>query len=284
MKVIKIAENKKIITVYPTTTIRNALKTMNENRYRRLPVVNAGNNKVVGIITSMDIVDFMGGGSKYNLIREKHGRNLLSAINEPVREIMEENVITLKENSEIDDAIETFLNKNVGGVPIVNDENQLISLITERDIIRSLIDKIDENAVIDDYITRDVIVATPGERLKDVARTMVRNGFRRLPVVSEERLVGIITSTDFIKLLGSDWAFNHLKTGNVREITNVRMEEIMKKDVITAKEGNKLKDIAKTMIDNDIGALPVIDENNRVVGIITEKDILKYFEDYFSKR
>lgn len=284
MKVIKIAENKKIITVYPTTTIRNALKTMNENKYRRLPVVNAGNNKVVGIITSMDIVDFMGGGSKYNLIREKHGRNLLSAINEPVREIMEENVITLKENSEIDDAIETFLNKNVGGVPIVNDENQLISLITERDIIRSLIDKIDENAVIDDYITRDVIVATPGERLKDVARTMVRNGFRRLPVVSEERLVGIITSTDFIKLLGSDWAFNHLKTGNVREITNVRMEEIMKKDVITAKEGDKLKDIAKMMIDNDIGALPVIDENNKVVGIITEKDIIKYFDDYFVKR
>jgi len=284
VKVIKIAENKKIITVYPTTTIRNALKTMNENKYRRLPVVNAGNNKVVGIITSMDIVDFMGGGSKYNLIREKHGRNLLSAINEPVREIMEENVITLKENSEIDDAIETFLNKNVGGVPIVNDENQLISLITERDIIRSLIDKIDENAVIDDYITRDVIVATPGERLKDVARTMVRNGFRRLPVVSEERLVGIITSTDFIKLLGSDWAFNHLKTGNVREITNVRMEEIMKKDVITAKEGDKLKDIAKMMIDNDIGALPVIDENNKVVGIITEKDIIKYFDDYFVKR
>ena len=277
MKVMKIAQNKEIITVYPTTTIRKALMTMNENRYRRLPVVNAGNNKVVGIITSMDIVDFMGGGSKYNLIREKHGRNFLAAINEPVREIMEENVITLKENADMDEAIETFLTKNVGGTPIVNDDNQLISLITERDVIRALLDKIDENEVIDDYITRKVIVATPGERLKDVARTMVRNGFRRLPVVSEERLVGIITSTDFIKLLGSDWAFNHMQTGNVREITNVRMEEIMKRDVITAKEGDKLKDIAKIMVTNDIGALPVVDDNLRIKGIITEKDVLGYF-------
>jgi len=277
VRVMKIVQNKEVITVYPTTTIRKALMTMNENRYRRLPVVNAGNNKVVGIITSMDIVDFMGGGSKYNLIREKHGRNFLAAINEPVREIMEENVITLKENADIDEAIETFLTKNVGGTPIVNDDNQLISLITERDVIRALLDKIDENEVIDDYITRKVIVATPGERLKDVARTMVRNGFRRLPVVSEERLVGIITSTDFIKLLGSDWAFNHMQTGNVREITNVRMEEIMKRDVITAKEGDKLKDIAKIMVTNDIGALPVVDDNLRIKGIITEKDVLSYF-------
>ncbi|XRP96732.1 CBS domain-containing protein [Methanocaldococcus sp. 16A] len=277
MKVMKIAQNKEIITVYPTTTIRKALMTMNENRYRRLPVVNAGNNKVVGIITSMDIVDFMGGGSKYNLIREKHERNFLAAINEPVRAIMEENVITLKENADIDEAIETFLTKNVGGAPIVNDDNQLISLITERDVIRALLDKIDENEVIDDYITRKVIIATPGERLKDVARTMVRNGFRRLPVVSEEKLVGIITSTDFIKLLGSDWAFNHMQTGNVREITNVRMEEIMKRDVITAKEGDKLKEVAEIMVNNDIGALPVVDDDLKVRGIITEKDVLKYF-------
>ena len=277
MRVMKIVQNKEVITVYPTTTIRKALMTMNENRYRRLPVVNAGNNKVVGIITSMDIVDFMGGGSKYNLIREKHDRNFLAAINESVREIMEENVITLKENADIDEAIETFLTKNVGGTPIVNDDNQLISLITERDVIKALLDKIDENETIDDYITRKVIVATPGERLKDVARTMVRNGFRRLPVVSEERLVGIITSTDFIKLLGSDWAFNHIQTGNVREITNVRMEEIMKKDVITAKEGDKLKDIAEIMVTNDIGALPVVDDNLRIKGIITEKDVLGYF-------
>ncbi len=277
MKAVKIVQNKEVVTVYPTTTIRKALMTMNENKYRRLPVVNAGNNKVVGIITSMDIVDFMGGGSKYNLIREKHGRNFLAAINEPVREIMEENVITLKENADIDEAIETFLTKNVGGVPIVNDDNQLISLITERDVIRALLDKIDDNEVIDDYITKKVIVATPGERLKDVARTMVRNGFRRLPVVSEGRLVGIITSTDFIKLLGSDWAFNHMQTGNVREITNVRMEEIMKRDVITAKEGDKLKEVAEIMIANDIGALPVVDDDLKVVGIITEKDVLKYF-------
>ncbi|AEF95576.1 CBS domain-containing protein [Methanotorris igneus] len=278
MKINKIINGKEIVTVYPTTTIRKTLVTMNEEGFRRIPVVDAGTNRVEGIVTSMDIVDFMGGGSKYNLIREKHNRNFIAAINEPVREIMEEDVITIKENAEIDDIIKTFLEKNVGGTPIVNNNNQLISLITERDVIRVLKDKISEEEKVMDYMTKKVIAATAGERLKDVARTMLRNGFRRLPVVSEGKLVGIITSTDFIKLLGSDWAFNHMQTGNVREITNVRMQDIMIKDVITAREEHSLKDVAEIMTSKNIGALPVV-EDGELVGIITEKDIIKYFSN-----
>ena len=276
MKINNIVSGKKITTIYPTTTIRKTLVTMNKEGFRRIPVVDAGTNRVEGIVTSMDIVDFMGGGSKYNLIREKHNRNFLSAINEPVREIMEENVITIKENAEIDDVIETFLEKNVGGVPVVNNDNQLISLITERDVIRILKDRISGEEKVKDYMTKKVIVATAGERLKDVARTMLRNGFRRLPVISEGRLVGIITSTDFIKLLGSDWAFLNMQTGNVREITNVRMQDIMIKDVITAREDDSLKDIAEIMTSKNIGALPVV-EDGELVGIITEKDVIMYF-------
>jgi CBS domain-containing protein len=276
LKINNIVSGKKITTIYPTTTIRKTLVTMNKEGFRRIPVVDAGTNRVEGIVTSMDIVDFMGGGSKYNLIREKHNRNFLSAINEPVREIMEENVITIKENAEIDDVIETFLEKNVGGVPVVNNDNQLISLITERDVIRILKDRISGEEKVKDYMTKKVIVATAGERLKDVARTMLRNGFRRLPVISEGRLVGIITSTDFIKLLGSDWAFLNMQTGNVREITNVRMQDIMIKDVITAREDDSLKDIAEIMTSKNIGALPVV-EDGELVGIITEKDVIMYF-------
>ncbi|EHP88818.1 CBS domain-containing protein [Methanotorris formicicus] len=278
MKINKIINKKEIITVYPTTTIRKTLVTMNEEGFRRIPIVDAGTNRVEGIVTSIDIVDFMGGGSKYNLIREKHNRNFIAAINEPVREIMEENVVTIKENADIDDAIETFLEKNVGGVPIINNNNQLISLITERDVIRALKDKISEEEKVEDYMTKKVIAATAGERLKDVARTMLRNGFRRLSVVSEGKLVGIITSTDFIKLLGSDWAFNHMQTGNVREITNVRMQDIMIKDVITVREENSLKDVAEIMTTKNIGALPVV-EDGELVGIITEKDIIRYFSN-----
>ncbi len=277
LKIDNIIKDKKVPVIYPSTTIYDALHKMNQWDLRRLPVVDAGSNRIEGILTAMDIVDFMGGGSKYNLVKLKHDRNLYSAINEPVKEIMTPNPICIKEGSDLSDVLDLFINNNVGGLPVVDKDNRFITTITERDVLRYLIDEIDKNITIENYMTTEPITATLGERLKDVARTMLRNGFRRLPIVSEGKLVGMITSTDFIKLLGSDWAFNHLKTGNVREITNVRMEEIGTKDAITLKVNTSLYDGVSIMISNGIGALPVVDDSNHLIGIITEKDAIKYF-------
>lgn len=54
-----------------------------------------------------------------------------------------------------------------------------------------------------------------------------------------------------------------------------KVKELMTKKVITANPNEKLKDVIKKLADNDISGLPVIDENNKVVGMISEKDILK---------
>ncbi|WP_421077003.1 CBS domain-containing protein [Methanothermococcus sp. Ax23] len=278
MKIKNIVEGKEAVKVYPTTTIRDALITMNDDGTRRITVVDAGTNRVVGIITSMDIVDFMGGGSKYNLVKSKHNHNLLAAINEPVKEIMTNEAVCVKENAILKEVIHLFIEKNVGGMPVVDKDHRLISTITERDIIKFLKDHIDKSEKIIDYMTENPVVATSGERLKDVARTMLRNGFRRLPVISEGKLVGMITSTDFIRLLGSDWAFNHMQTGNVREITNVRIKDIMMKDILTVEKDTSLYDVVDIMTKNNIGALPVVDDG-KLVGIITEKDVVSYFKE-----
>ncbi len=279
LKIRKIILGKeKIVKIYPTTTIRDALATMNKTGIRRIAVVDAGSNRVEGVITSMDIVDFIGGGSKYNLVKSKHDRNLFAAINEPVKEIMTTEPICIKETANLKEVINSFIEKNVGGMPVVDKDHKLISLITERDVLRCLKKYIVINEKIDDYMTKNPITATAGERLKDVARTMLRNGFRRLPVISEDKLVGMITSTDFIRLLGSDWAFEHLETGNVREITNVRIKDIMVKDVITIDEGTSLRNAVELMIKHKIGALPVV-HDGKLIGILTEKDAISYFKE-----
>ncbi|HIP35188.1 MAG TPA: CBS domain-containing protein [Methanothermococcus okinawensis] len=281
MKVGSVIKDKKdIVKVYLSTTIKDAVSKMNNSGTRRVPVVDAGTDRIVGIVTSMDILDFMGGGSKYNLVKFKHRHNLLSAINEPVKKIMTNDPICVRESTPLEEVIEIFIEKNVGGTPVVDKEDILISLITERDIIRYLMDRIEEKTV-QDYMTEDPIVATPGMRLKDVARVMLRNGFRRLPVVSEDRLVGMVTSTDFIRLLGSDWAFNHMITGNVKEITNVRVEEVMTKDPLRVCKDDSLKSTAEIMIKGSIGALPVVEDRDNLVGIITEKDIIAFLRDLY---
>lgn len=282
--ILKEKEEIEVVKIYPTTTIRDALTTMNNSKTRRIPVVDAGTNKVVGVVTSMDIIDFIGGGPKYNLVKSKHNHNLLAAINESVKEIMANNPICVSENISLNELINIFLEKNIGGAPVVDKGHVLLSIITERDVISHLKEDIEESETVEKYMTQDPIVATPGERLKDVARTMLRNGFRRLPVLSEGKLVGMVTSTDFIRILGSDWAFNHMTTGNVREITNVRVSDIMKKDILMVNPNDSLRSTAEIMIKNDIGALPVVGEDNKLMGVITEKDIVSYFNKGNNKR
>ena len=275
-----IKDKKDVIKVYPSTTIRDAVSKMNNSGSRRVPVVDAGTGRIVGIVTSMDILDFIGGGNKYNLVKFKHNHNLLSAINEPVKEIMTNNPVCVRESTPLDEVIEIFIEKNVGGTPVVDKDDVLISIITERDVIRHLIDKVE--GTVQDYMTEDPIVATPGMRLKDVARVMLRNGFRRLPVISEDRLIGMVTSTDFIRLLGSDWAFNRITTGDVREITNVRVEEVMSRDPVRVGRKDSLRGTAEIMIKEGVGALPVVEGRDNLVGIITEKDIVAFLREVYS--
>ena len=279
MKITKIIENNNAVMVYPSTSIRDALQIMDESDIRRIAVVDAGSNRVDGVLSSVDIVDFMGGGSKYNLVKSKHNRNLYAAINEPVKLIMASNPICVKETARLKDVLNTFSEKHIGGAPVVDKDNKLISMITERAILRCLKEEIDETKLVEDYMTKNPVVASGGERIKDVARTMVRNEFRRLPVVSDGKLIGKITSKDFIKFLGSDLVFEKLKTGNIRELTNIRVEDIVDGEKNpTISNDATLREAIEIMEKENTWALPVM-KGDKLVGIITEKDILNYFKE-----
>ncbi|MBP2172958.1 CBS domain-containing protein [Methanococcus voltae] len=269
---------KQIIKLFPTTSIIDALTIMNNKNVRRLTVVDAGTNRVVGVLTNTDIVNLFGGGSKYNLVKSKHNGNFYAMINEPIKEIMTEDPISVKETALTKELVSLFVER-YGGLPIVTKEDILITLVTERDLLSKLKDKLDKNLKIKDCMTKNPVLASLGQTLGDVAKVMLRNGFRRLPVASEGNLKGIITSTDFIKLIGSDWAFEKLKTGNIEEITDTRISELMNKDVKTLNPENSIIEAVDLILNNNFGAIPIVDPENpeKIVGIITEKDILSCF-------
>ena len=274
MKINNIIENVKVVYVHPTTTIREALQTMVKSNIRRIAVVDAGTHRVEGVLSSVDIVDFMGGGPKYNLVREKHNRNLYAAINEPVKTIMAQDPVVIKEGAKLKEVLKIFNEKHIGGAPVVDKDNKLISMITERTILINTKDKLDENKLVKDYMAKNPVVATAGERIKDVARTMIRNEFRRLPVIKEGKLIGKITSKDFIDFLGSDKVFEKLKTGNIRELTNMRAEELVgERSNPTVNPNTNLVQCVEIMEKYNTWALPVV-ENDNLVGIISEKDIV----------
>ena len=77
-----------VVTAPQTTTIMGAIKTMTYYGFSRLPITDAGTRRLIGFVTSVDVVDFLGGGLRHNLLKEKYHGNIFVGINADISEIM----------------------------------------------------------------------------------------------------------------------------------------------------------------------------------------------------
>jgi len=264
-----------VVSVPRTATIIGAVETMTNCGFRRLPVTDAGTKKLRGIITSGDVINFMGGGDKYRLVQVKHGGNLIAAVNESVRAIMTQHPVSLPDNARISDALEVIVQKRIGGLPIVDGDGVLTGIVTERDVMRVLAAEKSPLAV-EDVMTSALRVTQPDCTIGEVTRDMTLHRFRRLPVVSDDVLYGIITATDIMRHLGSREAFRRLSTGNVAEVMGLPVRTLISGDLFTTGPDRSINGAAREMLEKNIGALPVI-EDTRLIGLVTEFDLVRAF-------
>ena len=264
--------NKAVVTIPPTTTVMGAARTMVGYSYRRLPVADPGTKRIEGICTVIDVIDFLGGGDKRWIIDRKYDGNMIIAINAPVTEIMHYDVATVSDESSLEDAISLMINRSVGGVPVVDEERRIVGILTERDVVRIMGESVAGRKV-SDIMSKQVTTAPPGTSIEEAARTMVSSGFRRLPVITDSLVCGIITATDIMRYLGSGDAFKKLVTGNANEAMGAPISSIMKTNILTTRPDEDLGAVAQIMSRNRIGCMPVIDSSG-LAGILTEHDIL----------
>ncbi len=265
--------SKDVITIPPTMSIIGAVKTMFGKGFRRLPVADAGTNRLKGIVTSQDIVDFLGGGKRHLIVKNRFKGNLLAAVNGSISEIMEENVISLNEKDSLKDALDLMIKESVGGVPITDVDGRVKAIVSERDFI-FLIAGVRTGKTVNEYMSKEVVTAPPFMTVGEAARSMVTHGFRRLPIIRDNVLIGIITASDILRFLGSGEMFDRLVTGNVREVFEVPIRTLIKKDVLFIASEIDIGEAASIMLEKKVGSLPVLEEGE-LKGIITERDFVR---------
>jgi len=140
-----------------------------------------------------------------------------------------------------------------------------------------------KHLLIKDWMTKDVVTAVPSTRMLDAHKLMRENKIRRMPVCDKKgRVVGIITRSDVRQAEPSGatslnvWEINYL-------LAKLTVKEIMTADVTTVRPDDTLKTAATLMYQQRIGALPVVDEHNKLVGIITESDIFRVLIAWFNE-
>lgn len=127
------------------------------------------------------------------------------------------------------------------------------------------------------YMSSPAITIPTDTPFADALKLMKEKRIRRLPVVdSRDRLAGIVSERDLLHAAPSDatslsiWEVNYL-------LTKLKVKELMTAEVVTVTPQSTLEDAASLMLEHKIGGLPVVDDEQHVIGVITETDIFKAF-------
>ena len=156
-----------VITINDDTPFQEALKTMRENKFRRLPVVDK-KGRLVGIVAERDLL--YASPSPATTLSVWEMNYLLSKIK--IRDVMTRKVITTTPDSTIESAANLMITHKVGGLPVV-DGDKLVGIITETDIFKTLVEVFGG-----DQAGLRLALEVPRKRgvLADLARTIFEAG------------------------------------------------------------------------------------------------------------
>lgn len=115
------------------------------------------------------------------------------------KDIMSTNVISVKTDDPIFEAVELLVENNVSGLPVVDDDMTLTGLLSEKDVVDLFYDL--ENAegkTVGDYMTHPAVCFDSNNALLNVCNFLVKNIFRRVPITTDGKLVGIISIQDIL--------------------------------------------------------------------------------------
>ncbi len=127
---------------------------------------------------------------------------------------------------------------------------------------------------VQNWMSQEVVSVTPKTSIARATITMNEHFIRRLPVVNDGKLVGIVTKGDLREAQPSDatslsiWELNYL-------LADLTVDKIMTRNVLTIAPDAPLIDAAEIMLNEKISGLPVVDDHGHLIGVISESDIFR---------
>ena len=120
---------------------------------------------------------------------------------------------------------------------------------------------------IKNLMSEDLITIDKDQNLSDALKLLRKHNVSRLPVTNNKKLVGIISERDIAAKLGSS-KYESMPA------SRLHISSVMVKDVFTVPETMQLDEVAKLMLDNGIGSVPVMDDDGNMVGIVSKADFV----------
>lgn len=127
---------------------------------------------------------------------------------------------------------------------------------------------------VSEVMTRDVVTADENDNLLNLLGTLKALRFRHLPVVDDDRLIGLLTERDLLAASASD-LLPHRGDADRLLGERVHLRDVMVRNVLTASPEMSIHSAGTLLLKQRYGCLPVVDAENRLVGIVTSSDFIR---------
>jgi CBS domain-containing protein len=269
------AMSNELIVGYVPGTVKDALKILADKNVSGMPILKKDTKKVAGVLTRTDIFK--------------------NADEEQLALIMNKDFHYIDKDRDIKEAAKILFEKRIHGLPVLNKKKNIVGIISPKNIIKELSDK---NETILEYFSNFIVPVyqeTPINIIMEIINITNENA---LPIINDElKLTGIVSDGDLFKLshikesvsqtdmgMGGDedqWTWEgirdtvrlHYSTTEVI-LPPVPVKEIMITDVKKAFKKTSVSEVAQLMIKYDISHIPIVDSNERLLGMISDIDLL----------
>ena len=265
-----------LIVGYVPGTVKSALDLLAKHNVSGMPILKKDAKKVVGVLTRTDIFK--------------------NADEEQLALIMSKEVHSVTNDQDIKDAAQLLFEKRIHGLPVVNKKKNLVGIISPKDVLKVLSDKNERKA--ENYFT-NIVAPTYQDTPINIAMEIINiTSENALPVLNDElKLSGIVTDGDLFKLshiresvsqtnmgMGGDedqWTWEgirdivrlHYSTSEVT-LPQIPVKEIMITDVVKGFKNTTVSEIANSMLKHDISHIPIVDADDRLIGMISDIDLM----------
>jgi len=245
---VHVIANTKPFFLREGSTIEDAVYKIIQTGHRSIPVVNKKHH-LIGIVTTPDILNAF--------LKNQNFRDKITSI-------MTRDVIFVHHDDPIGLAIQKMKISRRGRLPILK-KKKLVGIVSEYDVIKYFAHR-ELLVKVSDVMTRKPFFIPHTMSLFDVLRILTNTKYRRLPVVENGKVIGIVTASDILKYLrNSDFSTSDLFHP---------VDSLLRKKVFSVDKHKDLSEAIRKMLVHNVSGLLVLEEGDKLEGIITERDII----------
>ena len=273
---VKRTMSKNVVSVSVPGNREKVLDLMRKEDKAVLPVVKEDTDILVGLVTRSDLIN--------------------NPDEEQIAMLMSRDLITVNPGDDVVDAARVMMENNVRRVPVVNDDGELVGIITSFDLVSKALTKIEINDAVENYMITTVPTTWEKAPLNVAFETMNQFGLKSVLALDDQaKLSGILTETDFIAEIeiisersehsstvgteGDKWSWDSTSVlyieKNSLKFTDKVVADVAVGNVEVANSKTKVSDCAKKMKTLNIEQIPVIGVEGDLVGLVRASDLIK---------